>query len=384
MAWPYHEFPFIEDRHRALAKQLALWVEKHPELSIVEEADGPAATRRIVRDLGMAGFLDYAVADPDAPRRRLDSRSIAIVREILSYHSALADCAFAIQGIGSTPIALFGSEALRQRFLPGFRDGSSLPALAMSEPQSGSDVAGTLTTATEDGDEFVIDGEKTWISNGGIADVYVVVARTSDAPGAKGLSAFVVEAGTPGLEVEPFEVINAHPIATLRFRDCRIPRGNLIGERGMGFKVAMANLDVFRPSVGACGLGFARRALDEALAYTRGRTAFGRQLSDNETVRVRLADMAVDLEMATLAVYQAVWAADMVGGRQSHLASIAKLGATEAAQRVIDGAVQLCGGFGVKRGSIVERLYRDVRPIRIGEGASDIQRLIIARHLLRD
>jgi acyl-CoA dehydrogenase len=382
MAWPYHEFPFIEDRHRTLAKDLMGWMAKHPEFDVVEEVDGPGATRRIVREMGKAGFLGYAVADPASPQRRLDSRSIAIVREILSYKSALADCAFAIQGIGSTPIALFGGEALRKRFLPAFRDGSSLPALAMSEPQSGSDVAGTLTTALEDGDGFVLNGEKTWISNGGIADVYVVIARTSDAPGSRGLSAFVVEAGTPGLEVEPFEVINAHPIATLRFRDCRIPRDNLIGEIGMGFKVAMANLDVFRPSVGACGIGFARRALHETLAHVQSRQAFGKTLSDIETVRVRLADMALELEMATLAVYHAVWATDVLGGKQSHLASIAKLGATEAAQRVIDSAVQLFGGLGVKRGSIIERLYRDVRPIRIGEGASDIQRLIITRHLL--
>ncbi|MCK9553562.1 acyl-CoA dehydrogenase [Aquamicrobium sp.] len=234
----------------------------------------------------------------------------------------------------------------------------------------------------EDDGSFVINGEKTWISNGGIADVYIVIARTSAGSGPKGLSALVVEAGTPGLEIEPFEVINAHPIATLRFNECRIPRSNLIGEPSMGFKVAMANLDVFRPSGGACGIGFARRALHETLEHTQGRHAFGKALSDIETVRVRLADMAVELEMATLAVYHAVWATDMLGGRQSHLASIAKLGATEVAQRVIDSAVQLLGGPGVKRGSIIERLYRDVRPLRIGEDASDIQRLIIARHLL--
>ncbi|MGR3425089.1 MAG: acyl-CoA dehydrogenase family protein [Sagittula sp.] len=383
MAWPEHEFPFVEDRHRRLAAEVSAFAAAEPAFAEVEPEDGAAATVHFIRRMGEAGLLTHAVCPPDDPARKPDSRSLAIIREVLSYHSAVADCAFAIQGIGSAPVSLFGSEDLRRRYLPGFRDGSLIPALALSEPQSGSDVAGTLTEAREDGDSYVLNGEKTWISNGGIADVYLVVARTGEAPGARGLSAFLVETGTPGFEVAPFEIINSHPIAALRFNDCRIPRSVLLGTRGEGFRVAMANLDIFRPTVGACGIGFARRALDEALAHVSTRQVMGRALSENEVVRMRLADMAVELEQATLAVYQAVWLADCAPRRSSWEASVAKLAATEAAQRIIDQAVQLFGGLGVRKGNVVERLYRDVRPIRIGEGASDVQRMIIARGLLR-
>ena len=312
-------------------------------------------------------------------------RSLALVRETLARHDGLADFAFAMQGLGAGPISLFGKDAQRAAWLPKTRAGKAIAAFALTEPASGSDVANIATSARRDGDAYVLDGEKTWISNGGIADVYVVFARTGEAPGARGLSAFIVEGGNPGLTVaERIAVIAPHPLARLKFENCRVPAEALIGKPGEGFKVAMATLDVFRTTVGAAALGFARRALAETVARVRKRQLFGAPMAELQMVQGHLADMAVELDAAALLVYRAAWTKDAGAARVTREAAMAKLYATEAAQRIIDAAVQLHGGDGVRAGHPVETLYREIRALRIYEGASDVQKIIIARAVLSE
>jgi acyl-CoA dehydrogenase len=352
----------------------------HPDS--IEAVD--ARTRGLVRLLGDAGWLRHCVpAAFGGASGTLDVRSLCLIRETLARHDGLADFAFAMQGLGTGSISLFGSDALKAAILPDVRAGRRIAAFALSEPEAGSDVAAMATTARDDGDAWVIDGAKTWISNGGIADHYVVFARTGPAPGAKGLGAFVVEADTPGLEIaERIEVIAPHPLATLRFHGCRVPKDRMLGGPGDGFRIAMATLDIFRSTVGAAALGFARRALDEAVAHTTGRRLFGGTISDLQIPQGMLADMALEVDAAALLVYRAAWTKDVLGTRVTRESAMAKLYATEAAQRVIDAAVQLHGGRGVTKGNVVEELYREIRALRIYEGASEIQKVVVARQLL--
>jgi acyl-CoA dehydrogenase len=320
---------------------------------------------------------------PGEGYERLDVRTLALVREILARHAGLADFAFAMQGLGGGPISLFGTDAQRAQWLPKTRAGEAIAAFALSEPASGSDVANIATTARRDGGEYVLDGEKTWISNGGIADFYIVFARTGEAHGARGLSAFIVEGDNPGLSIaERIAVIAPHPLARLRFSDCRVSADAMIGKPGEGFKIAMATLDVFRTTVGAAALGFARRALSESARRAAARELFGAPMAELQMVQSHLADMATEIDAAALLVYRAAWAKDVGATRITREAAMAKLYATEAAQRVIDAAVQLHGGDGVRAGHPVETLYREIRALRIYEGASDVQKIIIARSVL--
>lgn len=378
------DWPFFEDGHRALARELRGWAEREVAPIVQDEPSGRDGlddlVKELLRRLADGGWLRYAVPAPwGGVHETLDRRALCLLREILAWHSGIADLAFVMQGLGSGPISLFGSEEMRRRYLPEVAAGRRVAAFALSEPQSGSDVAAIATTAERDGDAYVIDGEKTLISNGGLAHQYVVFARTGEAPGARGLSAFVVDADTPGFSVaERFDVIAPHPLARLRFEGCRVPRSHLLGGPGDGFKVAMASLDVFRPTVGAAALGFARRACDEAVAHAARRRSFGKPLAEHQLVQAKIADMAVRIDAAALLVCRAAWAGDTGGGRITREAAMAKLHATESAQEVVDEAVQIFGGMGVVTGSAVERLYREVRALRIYEGASEIQRLIIA------
>lgn len=379
------DWPFFDDAHRRLAGALGEWC-AHALGGGADHgaSEVDAAARGLVGRLGEAGWLRYAVpAAYGGVYERYDARSLCLIREILARHDGLADFAFAMQGLGGAPIAMFGDEALGRRYLPDIGAGRSIAAFALSEPAAGSDVAALATAARRDGGVWVIDGEKTWISNGGIADQYVVFARTGEAPGAGGLSAFVVDAGTPGLEVSArIEVSAPHPLATLRFDACRVPAAQRLGAGGDGFKVAMATLDLFRATVGAAALGFARRAFDEALAYAMRREAFGKRLCDHQMTQQKIADMAVAIDAAALLVYRAAWTRDRGAERVTRESSMAKLYATEAAQQVIDHAVQIFGGHGVTRGHVAERLYREVRALRIYEGTSEIQRLLIAARTL--
>ena len=374
-------WPFFEDAHRRLAGELDAWAAREvAPLVHAGEHDVDGTCHALVRRLGDAGWLRHAVPEPG---ERLDVRTLCLIRETLARHAGLADFAFAMQGLGTGPVTLFGSDALKQRILPPVRAGRAIAAFALSEPEAGSDVAATATTARRDGDAYVLDGTKTWISNGGIAGHYVVFARTGEAPGARGLSAFVVDADTPGLTVaERIEVSAPHPLATLRFEGCRVPADRLLGRPGEGFKIAMATLDVFRSTVGAAALGFARRALDEATGHASTRTLFGGPLADLQMTQAKLADMAVEVDAAALLVYRAAWTKDSGAPRVTREAAMAKLYATEAAQRVIDAAVQIFGGLGVTRGQTVEALYREIRPLRIYEGASEVQKIVIARQVL--
>jgi acyl-CoA dehydrogenase len=381
--WTLWELPFFGPQHRELEGALQRWGASYPAIEkTIESLPLDEQCRVLARELGKAGLLDYAVPDPIAGGK-VDVRSACMIREALSYDSPLADFVFAMQGIGSAAIWLYGSEQLRRTYLAGNRDGSRIAAFAMSEPDGSSDVASITTRAYADGNDYVIDGVKTWISNGGIASQYIVIARTEDIPGAKGLSAILVDADTPGLSIESrIDIISPHPLATIRFDRCRVPRSQLLGEPGEGFKMAMSTLDIFRTSVGGAAVGLARRALDETVERMRGRRMFGKQMSEMDTVRMRVADMALDLESAVLLVYRAAWMKDTSDKPVTREVAMAKLGATEAAQRVIDSAVQLFGGMGVTVGSVIERLYRDVRPMRIYEGASEVQKLIIGRKTL--
>ena len=374
--------PFFDDAHLALAAELDAWSAAH--LQGIDHHDTDNACRALVKALGGAGMLRHCVpAAFGGASEVLDSRSLVVCRETLARHDGLADFAFAMQGLGSGPVTLAGSPALQQRVLPKVARGEWISAFALSEPEAGSDVAAMACSARDDGDAYVLNGEKTWISNGGIADVYCVFARTGEAPGTRGISAFVVEAGTPGFEIaERIEVIAPHPLARLHFTDCRVPKTNLLGTPGEGFKLAMRTLDIFRASVAAAALGFARRALDEALAHTKARPMFGQHLSDFQLTQATLGDMAADVDAGALLTYRAAWLRDVRGQRTTREAAMAKMVATENAQRVIDRALQLHGGLGVKVGSVVESLYREIRALRIYEGATEVQRLIIGRDLL--
>lgn len=371
-------WPFFENFHRELAEKLGEWCAGNLP---VNHADVDAACRVLVADLGTAGFLVHSAADKD---ERLDVRSLCLIRETLAYHDGLADFAFAMQGLGMGAVTLFGSDKQR-KWLEKTRQGKAISAFALTEPASGSDVANIAMSASRTESGFVLNGEKTWISNGGIADVYVVFARTGDGPGAKGLSAFLVPANVPGLEIaERLAVIAPHPLARLVFKDVHIPESALIGETGNGFKIAMSVLDVFRSTVGAAALGFARRALDETVKRSKERYLFGSQLNNLQMVQGHIGDMAVDIDASALLIYRAAWTKDMGAARITREAAMAKLFATERAQTVIDSAVQIHGGDGVRTGSVVERLYREIRALRIYEGASDVQKIIIARQQLGD
>lgn len=371
------DWPFFEDRHRELAGALEAWCAAH--LGAVDHSDTDAACRALVAMLGQGGWLRHSGAMEGA----LDVRSLCLIRETLARHDGLADFAFAMQGLGTGALSLFGTDRQKEEWLTRTREGRAISAFALTEQQSGSDVASSTMTAEADGDGFVLNGEKTWISNGGIADVYTVFARTGEAPGARGLSAFVVPAGLPGFEVvERLETIAPHPLARLRFDGVRVPGSALIGQRGQGFRIAMGVLDVFRSTVAAAALGFARRALDEALARVQDRRVQGAPLFDLQMVQGHVADMALKVDAAALLVYRAAWAKDAGAPRVTREAAMAKLFATDEAQHVIDMAVQLHGGDGVRSGAVVERLYREIRALRIYEGASDVQRVVIARQAM--
>ena len=380
----YLDWPFFDETHRELAANLEDWA-AHNLRDTHHGGDVDGMCRTLVAALGRGGWLRYAVPGAfGGAGSQLESRCLCLIRETLARNSALADFAFAMQGLGSGPISLHGTKDLRQRYLPRVACGEWIAAFALSEPDAGSDVAAIAATARLEGAEYVLNGTKTWISNGGIADFYTVIVRTGEAPGAKGLTAFVVDAGAGGLEVvERINVTAPHPLATLRFRECRVPMQNRLGEAGAGFKVAMETLDVFRASVAAAALGLARRALDEGLARARGRKMFGQVLADFQLTQAAIAEMATAIDSAALLTYRAAWLRDVKGARTTREAAMAKLVATESGQQVIDRAVQIFGGLGVQSGHIVEQLYRDIRPLRIYEGASEVQKLIIARETLK-
>jgi alkylation response protein AidB-like acyl-CoA dehydrogenase len=378
------DWPFFEQRHRRLARELDDWASAN--VPGVDEHDVDAACRVLVARLGAGGWLRHAVAglEHGGSAETIDTRAVCLIRETLARHSGLADFAFAMQGLGSGAISLAGTARQKAAYLPRVARGEAIAAFALSEPEAGSDVAALACAARADGGGFVLDGEKTWISNGGIADFYVVFARSGEAPGSRGISAFIVEADAPGFAVaERIDVIAPHPLARLRFTNCRVPLANRIGAGGEGFKVAMRTLDVFRTSVAAAALGFARRAMQEGLARTTSRKMFGQTLADFQLTQARLATMATTIDGAALLTYRAAWQRDQ-GERVTRQAAMAKLAATEGAQQVIDAAVQLFGGLGVVSGHPVERLYREIRSLRIYEGASEVQQLIIGRDLLKE
>lgn len=380
----YLQWPFFEPRHAALARELDAWAEQH--IAHEHGPDVDAECKALVKSLGAAGWLRHAIAGRDAGglNDTIDTRAICLIRETLARHSGLADFAFAMQGLGSGAIALHGTPEQRQKYLTRVASGEAIAAFALSEPNAGSDVAAMACAAVADGSDYVLNGEKTWISNGGIADFYVVFARTGEAPGARGISAFIVDAGTPGFEIaERIDVIAPHPLAKLRFTNCRIPATQRVGNAGEGFKVAMRTLDVFRTSVAAASLGFARRALDEALHRATTRKMFNGVLADFQLTQAKLAQMATAIDSAALLTYRAAWQRDQ-GQNVTREAAMAKMTATENAQQVIDAAVQMWGGLGVVSEQPVERLYREIRSLRIYEGATEVQQLIIARELLRD
>ncbi|WP_315762248.1 MULTISPECIES: acyl-CoA dehydrogenase family protein [unclassified Bradyrhizobium] len=375
--------PFFEPRHRTLSEAIDRFVISGA-IDAIDHSDVDGACRKLVRALGSAGLLDCAVATPDGDLTHIDSRSICISRESLAYADGLADFAFAMQGLGSGAIALAGAPALKSHVLPKVRAGEWLAAFALSEKEAGSDVAAMTCTARADGDHYVLDGEKTWISNGGIADVYTLFARTGEAPGARGISAFVVFPDDPGFSIKDrIDIVAPHPLATIRFDNCRIPADRRLGAPGGGFRIAMQTLDVFRASVAAASLGFARRALDEAIAHARSRRMFGGALADLQLTQAAIGDMATETEAAALLTYSAAWRRDVQKLPTTRQAAMAKLAATETAQRVVDRAVQMFGGRGVRKGEIVESLYREVRALRIYEGATEVQKLIVARELLK-
>jgi acyl-CoA dehydrogenase len=360
------DWPFFEGRHRELAREADAWAAQN--LGYADGEDADAICKRLVQDLGCAGYLHHCATD------KPDVRSIALLREVFAYHSGLADFSFVMQGLGSGPIALAGGPSLKQQFLARAAAGDAIAAFALSEPDAGSDVQALSTTATRQGDAWVLDGAKTWISNGGIADFYVVFAKAEE-----GISAFVVDAKEVDAS-ERIDIVAPHPMATLKLKGSR---GTLLGEAGQGFKLAMRNLDIFRTTVAAAAIGFARRALQESLNRARDRKMFGQTLGDLQLSQAKLADMATSIDAAALLTYRSAWVKDTQGKRVTREAAMAKMFATEAAQQVIDHAVQLLGGLGVKRGHPVERLYREVRALRIYEGATEVQKVIIARDLLK-
>lgn len=378
-------WPFFDETHRALARDLDVWTRSEiaPLAGEREEHDVDGASREYVRRLGLGGWLGYAVPKAYGGNlERLDTRSLCVIRETLARTSGLADFAFALQGLASAPITLFGTEEQRRTWLPRVAEGDAIPGFALSEAEAGSDVTAMATFARRDGDGWVIDGEKTWISNAGIADFYVVFCRLPQ-EGEKAFGAFLVEAENPGLKIaKRIQTLAPHPLGTLAFERCRVPAGALIGEAGRGLRVALGTLDVFRPTVGAAALGFARRALDEAIAHVSARKVAGGRLADLQMTQAKLAEMATAVDAAALLVYRAGWTRDSGAERITREAAMAKLFATEAAQKIIDEAVQLLGGRGVVAGEPVERLYREVRALRIYEGTSEIQRLVIAGQVL--
>ncbi|WP_407493036.1 acyl-CoA dehydrogenase family protein [Pseudooceanicola sp. MF1-13] len=375
----YLDWPFLTPAHKDHALGLDKWC---AGLGEIDHHDTDNACRDLVAKLGADGWLEPSAVDPANPQP-LDVRTLCLTRETLARHDGLADFAFAMQGLGTGAISLFGSQAQQDEWLPLTRSGKAISAFALTEPQSGSDVANSTMTARDDGDAWVLDGEKTWISNGGIADVYTLFARTGEGPGAKGLSAFIVPADTPGFEIaERLDTIAPHPLATLRFTGARLPKSALIGQPGQGFKIAMSVLDVFRTTVAAAALGFARRALDEATSRVMARQVQGKPLADLQMVQAHIAEMALRVDASALLIYRAAWTKDSGAPRVSREAAMAKLFSTDEAQKVIDAAVQLHGGDGVRSGNTVERLYREIRALRIYEGASDVQKVIIARQTL--
>jgi acyl-CoA dehydrogenase len=379
------DWPFFAERHRRFTSALAEWADQEIAPHI-DHADVDRSCRALVRALGEAGWLKaVAPAAYGGLSEKLDVRTLCCAREVLAWNDGLADFAFAMQGLGTGAISLFGTDELKARYLPPVCSGRHVAAFALSEPEAGSDVSALATTATTDGPAHMrLDGLKTWISNGGIADHYVVFARTGEAPGTRGLSAFVVDADAPGLSIAGrIAIIAPHPIATLRFDGCRVPVANRLGAPGDGFKVAMATLDVFRPTVAAAALGFARRALDEALNRAATRKLFGAPLADLQMTQAALADSAMEIDAAALLIYRAAWAKDQGAARITRESSTAKAFATEMAQRVIDRAVQIFGGNGVRSGIKVEALYREIRALRIYEGATEVHKVIIARDLLK-
>jgi len=380
----YLDWPFFAPRHGELARALDAWATEH--IAQAHGHDVDAECRALVRQLGAAGWLRHAVGGTayGGAGDTIDTRSICLIRETLARHSGLADFAFAMQGLGSGAISLAGTDAQKQRYLTRVARGEAIAAFALSEPDAGSDVAAMQCSARVEGDHAVLNGSKTWISNGGIADFYVVFARTGEAPGARGISAFIVDADTPGFSIaERIDVIAPHPLATLRFTNCKVPLSQRVGAAGEGFKVAMRTLDVFRTSVAAASLGFARRAMDEALRRASTRKMFNQTLADFQLTQAKLAQMATTIDSSALLTYRAAWQRDQ-GRSVTREAAMAKMAATEGAQQVIDAAVQIWGGMGVVSGHIVERLYREIRSLRIYEGATEVQQLIIAKDLLRE
>ena len=379
-------WPFFEDKHRVLALELENWAKSE----LTEYSSAPAnvdlACQELVQKLADGGWLDYCVTNKyGGTNPNLDVRSLCLIRETLARFSGLADFAFAMQGLGSGTISLFGSAELKQKYLPDVRSGNKIAAFALTEPDAGSDAAALTTTAEQVDTSFVLNGEKTLISNGGIADYYTVFAKTGEAPGTRGISAFVVDADTAGLEInERIEVIAPHPLTRIRFNQCRIPKTQQIGSGGEGFKMAMATLDIFRSTVGAAALGFARHAMHEALNRTKSRQMFGAPMSKLQLIQAKLGEMSLDIDASSLLIYRAAWTKDKGAERITKEAAMAKLFATEAAQRVIDEAVQIFGGSGVVSGFPVEQLYREIRALRIYEGASEVQKLIIAAQTLKE
>lgn len=376
-AWSMWDWPFFDAPHVELAERAAVWA----AAAAKDEAGHSFAHYRAhIRSMGEQGFLRYTVPDRfDA----FDVRSLCVIREALTYEDALFDALFTMQGIGTLAIQQHGSQEQKDRYLPGCRSGEKVAAFALTEPDGGSDVASTATQAVLDGDHYVINGAKTLISNAGFADHYIVIARTGEAPGARGLSAFIVDADNPGMTYgEQIEFIAHHPAAEIAFTDCRVPKDALIGASGNGFKVAMGAFDIFRPSVGAAAVGLARRAFDETLRRVKTRQLFGKAMGDLQAVQMTIADIATDVDLAALSVFRAAWLQDVRGDKGAYAGSLAKLAATEAAARVVDRCVQLFGGAGVTRGSLIEKLYREARPMRIYEGTSEVQKLIIARSVL--
>lgn len=393
MSIPTHlSLPFFENRHHEVAAEVLAFASRHlaDPAHPSSGAEVDAYCRSLVGRMGDDGLLRHCVPRNLDDSGTLDSRTLCLIREGLAWHDGLADFAFAIQGLGSGPLSLAGDASLRQRYLATVASGKAVPAFALSEPDAGSDVAALTCSARREGEHYLLDGTKTWISNGGIADFYCVFARTTPAvirndgsAEARGITAFVVEPGDPGFQVQKrIETIAPHPLATLRFTNCRIPAERRIGAEGEGFKIAMRTLDVFRASVAAAALGFAQRALDEAVQHVRQRRMFGTTLGEFQLTRATLAEMATDLEAARLLTYQAAWMRDL-GHPVTRAAAMAKMTATENAQRIIDRAVQLFGGRGVESGEMVERLYREIRALRIYEGATEVQKLIIGRELLK-
>ena len=367
----HYGWPFFEARHRELARKADAWAARNLDFAHGDDTD--KICRKAVRALGAARFLEHCVSETP------DVRSIALLREILAYHAGLADFAFVMQGLGSGPIVLAGTEAQKKAWLPRAAKGDAIAAFALSEPDAGSDVGSLNAFARRVGDHWTIDGVKTWISNGGIADFYVVFARTEKDSGTKNISAFIVEARHVDA-TERIDIIAPHPMATVKLKNSR---AELLGEAGQGFKLAMRNLDVFRTTVAGAALGFARRALDEALAHAKGRSMFGQKLADLQMTQAKLADMATGIESAALLTFRSAWLKDIKKTKVTREAAMAKMHATETAQQVVDAAVQILGGLGVKSGHPVERLYREVRALRIYEGATEVQKVIIARELLQ-